>query len=437
MATGCATTSPGTPRQLTGDLRQSTHEASNRRDTTRRDAGPIVGAVVADFGPSSCSGDRSGAPRVTRHVVFVRAEDGRPLTPTTPARARRLLKAGVARRVWSKLGTFGIQLATAGRAKCPATTLGMDPGAGREGYVVLCGTEASVAVQLVLPTVEATLHRLRQRRQMRRERRQRRGRGMHDRRGVNSRRGRACVRASEERAALAVPTASRLHLIWALLACYPVQQLAVEIAFPRRRGQRCENHEMLHEVFATLRARGIAIAEVGSLDSQRRRQRLGLEKAAIKTANSFWAHCSDALAVVSVVTGELDIAHGPFLSVSDRWRPVLRGGAWQRRNPGCGGRAGSVSKGCLGGTPDGQVGLVLGFWNGSWVIGPDPGRRQRVPHLSWTSGQYAVLARAMAPYPSQAAWDAQVAAAGTPWPQLRVERSRSATALARRETPRP
>ncbi|MCI0709370.1 MAG: RRXRR domain-containing protein, partial [Chloroflexi bacterium] len=31
-----------------------------------------------------------------KHTVFVLNNEGRPLTPTTPARARKLLKAGVA-----------------------------------------------------------------------------------------------------------------------------------------------------------------------------------------------------------------------------------------------------------------------------------------------------------------------------------------------------
>jgi hypothetical protein len=43
------------------------------------------------------------------HSVFVLSVEGKPLTPTTPARARKLLRGGVARRVWSN-STFGVQL---------------------------------------------------------------------------------------------------------------------------------------------------------------------------------------------------------------------------------------------------------------------------------------------------------------------------------------
>src|SRR5690348_1385940 len=55
------------------------------------------------------TGDRPGrmsAP--SGHSVFVLDCHGRPLTPTTPAKARKLLRAGVAVKVWSQFGTFGI-----------------------------------------------------------------------------------------------------------------------------------------------------------------------------------------------------------------------------------------------------------------------------------------------------------------------------------------
>jgi hypothetical protein len=45
----------------------------------------------------------------SRHSVFVLDPDGKPLTPTTPAKARKLLRGGVAKKVRSQLGTFGIQ----------------------------------------------------------------------------------------------------------------------------------------------------------------------------------------------------------------------------------------------------------------------------------------------------------------------------------------
>jgi hypothetical protein len=47
---------------------------------------------------------------MSSHSVFVLGVDGKPLTPTMPSRARKLLRAGVAKPVWSKFSTFGIQM---------------------------------------------------------------------------------------------------------------------------------------------------------------------------------------------------------------------------------------------------------------------------------------------------------------------------------------
>ncbi|CAA9256339.1 MAG: hypothetical protein AVDCRST_MAG93-1992, partial [uncultured Chloroflexia bacterium] len=62
------------------------------------------------------------------HSVFVLAEDGTAVTPTTPSRARKLLNAGAAKPVWSKFNTFGIRLTTPSRHETPLTTLGVDHG---------------------------------------------------------------------------------------------------------------------------------------------------------------------------------------------------------------------------------------------------------------------------------------------------------------------
>ena len=68
------------------------------------------------------------------HSVFVLDPSGKPLTPTTPAKARKLLRGGVARKVRSKLGTFGVQLLVSTRRETPRVALGVDHGTKFEGY---------------------------------------------------------------------------------------------------------------------------------------------------------------------------------------------------------------------------------------------------------------------------------------------------------------
>ncbi|MGD0041976.1 MAG: RRXRR domain-containing protein, partial [Isosphaeraceae bacterium] len=57
------------------------------------------------------------------HTVFVLSLDENPLTPTTPAKARKLIRGGVAKQVWSKFGTFGIQMLVSTRRETPRVAL--------------------------------------------------------------------------------------------------------------------------------------------------------------------------------------------------------------------------------------------------------------------------------------------------------------------------
>ncbi|MGB4251772.1 MAG: RRXRR domain-containing protein [Candidatus Methanoculleus thermohydrogenotrophicum] len=68
----------------------------------------------------------------------------RPLTPTTPARARLLLKQGKAKPYWNKLGIFSIILTYAVEPDNQPLVVGLDPGSSFEGWSVV-GTRETVA----------------------------------------------------------------------------------------------------------------------------------------------------------------------------------------------------------------------------------------------------------------------------------------------------
>src|SRR5260370_28663454 len=108
-----------------------------------------------------------------KHTVFVLNLDGKPLTPTTPARARKLLKAGAAQKVWSKFNTFGIQLLTRTAEHTPLTTLGYDQGTKFEGYAVVCGAENNLAVKVDLPAKKPIVKKVKNRHTLRRAKRAR------------------------------------------------------------------------------------------------------------------------------------------------------------------------------------------------------------------------------------------------------------------------
>jgi hypothetical protein len=56
---------------------------------------------------------------MSAHNVFVLDKEGNPLTPTKPAKAKKLMKAGVAKPVWNKFGQFGIQMLVDTRKETP------------------------------------------------------------------------------------------------------------------------------------------------------------------------------------------------------------------------------------------------------------------------------------------------------------------------------
>ena len=82
-----------------------------------------------------------------KHPVFVLGIDGKPLTPTNFRKAKKLIKGGVAKKVWSKFGTFGIQMLVETRKEKPDTCLGIDTGSKFEGYSIVCGTENNLNIK--------------------------------------------------------------------------------------------------------------------------------------------------------------------------------------------------------------------------------------------------------------------------------------------------
>ena len=78
---------------------------------------------------SGCNRPKWSA-RMSRHSVFVLDVDGKPLTPTTPAKAKKLMKGKVAKPKWNKFGQFGIQMLEETRKETPKAVLGVDTDGG-------------------------------------------------------------------------------------------------------------------------------------------------------------------------------------------------------------------------------------------------------------------------------------------------------------------
>src|SRR5919201_4526610 len=166
------------------------------------------------------------------HSVFVLSQDGTPLTPTTPARARRLLQGGQAKPVWSKVGTFGIQMLVPTRQEHPRAGIGVDHGAVAEGYAVVCGTENVLAVKLDLPDKAQVVRKLEKRRLLRRARRARKLR-RRPKRCQNRRRSAGGIAPSQRALVLA-----REKMLTTLARMYPLTVAGVEEVCFDHRGHR-------------------------------------------------------------------------------------------------------------------------------------------------------------------------------------------------------
>lgn len=326
------------------------------------------------------------------HIVFVLAVDGKPLTPTTPAKARKLLKSGVAKPVWSKFGTFGIQMLVETRTEVPETVIGVDTGSKFEGYVVLCGQENNLAIKLDLPNKKQIVRKMNERRWLRRGRRQRNCRRRPAR--FNNRRRDGFMSPSQ-----AVIVKSRLSVLRELFGIYPITAVGLEdVRFNHakyRWGQHFSTAEIgKQEMRNFFSGHGVELFEFQGWETKPLREGYNYLKSGDKSADKFEAHCTDALALACEVGPGTRVEPGRFLVVDDTYRPVRR--QLHDTQPTTGGNRDVYSqgtvfglrKGLLIGTQRGAVGQLCGSINGAFKYYYARGRRRQAKDLAWVSNNF-------------------------------------------------
>jgi hypothetical protein len=328
------------------------------------------------------------------YTVFVLGIDGKPLTPTTPAKARKLLTAGVAKKIWSKFGTFGIHLKEQTRQETPLTTLGYDPGSKFEGYAVVCDQENSLSVKVDLPDKDKIVKKLKKRMTLRRCRRYRKCRRrparFHNR-----------VRAGFIAPSQRVIVQSRLKLLGALFAIYPISRVGLEDVRFNHAKQRWGKHFSTAEIgkkrlLEFLQEHGVQISLFQGFKTQELRVSYGYHKTTKKAADTFIAHCTDALTLACSVGSGRRVEPGLFLIVDDTYRSFRR--KLQDEEPAQGGKRekyshGSVfgvQKGRLIGARNGKQGQLCGEYKGGFRFYDQCGKRQNSTRLSWISTQFVI-----------------------------------------------
>lgn len=338
---------------------------------------------------------------MSAHTVFVLDINGSPLTPTTPARARKLLKAGVAKPQWSKCGTFGIRMLEKTRQEIEEGALGVDNGTKFEGYSVVIGNENPLNIKLDLPDKKKIVRKLKERRALRRARRFRHCRRRPAR--FDNRRRQNWLAPSQ-----AVIVFSRLKVIRELFRIYKIHAVGFEdVRFNHARKRWGANFSTV-EIGKTrikdfFRSHGTQIFDYCGHETQGLREKYGYRKTRVKSADKFTAHCSDSLAIaVEVSTGEY-VNPGRFLVVNDTYRPVRRrlhdtqfskGGI---RHPYSKGSIFGTRKGVLIGLKNGAIGQLCGESKGAFRYYRPDGKRGQAKTIAWISNHFFIREDANSP----------------------------------------
>ncbi|MCI0491089.1 MAG: RRXRR domain-containing protein, partial [Blastocatellia bacterium] len=340
------------------------------------------------------SGSRSYIDTKSRksHSVFVLSKKGKPLTPTTSAKARKLLRGRVAKPVWSKFNTFGIQMLVETNEETPHTILGVDNGTKFEGYSVVCGEENNLNIKLDLPDKKQIVKKLEKRKILRRAKRHRKCRRRPKR--FDNRRRKDFLAPSQ-----AVIVNSRLKVMKELFRIYPIRFVGFEdVGFNHSEKRWGANFSTVEIGKARLRAftasHSAQVFEFKGHETQELRKKYGYPKTRVKSADKFTAHCSDSLALaVEVGPGEY-IEPGKMIVVDDTYRPVRRqltdtqpakGGV---RAPYSRGTVFGFRKGLLIGTTTGKIGRLCGEYLGGFRYYDSAGKRQSAKRLSFACGHF-------------------------------------------------
>lgn len=264
----------------------------------------------------------NGGGMSAKHNVFVLGVNGKPLTPTTSTKARKLMKGNQAKPVWNKFSQFGIQMLVKTRIETPKTVLGIDNGTKFEGYSLISGNENIMNVMWLLPDKKKTVRKIEERKRLRRARR---GRNCRRRPSRFDNRNRDGFIAPSQK----VMVDSRLKCIREFFKCYPIQKVAIEdVRFNHRDKKWGKNFStveigknMIEKYIISNISRENYIKFDG-FESQTIRTKLGLKKSTQKDKQSFDSHCVDSFSIAYAISSA-----EPNLNiyvVDDAYRPVRR-----------------------------------------------------------------------------------------------------------------
>lgn len=230
-------------------------------------------------------------------------QDGKPLMPCIPPKARRLIKAGQAKPRWSKLGIFYIQLTyTVEQPNNQTLVVGVDPGSSFEGYSVV-GVQDTV-LNIMAEALVHVKKAVEVRRTMRRARRHRKC-------------WRRPIRANRLCHKIRIPPSTRsrweakARIVAQLGKILPVTDVIVEdvqaTTFKGKGGQWNSQFSPIQvgkeHLYHLLTKQGLTLNLCKGHQTADLRTTYGLTKTTQKDKQAFNSHCVDAWVMAASVSG--------------------------------------------------------------------------------------------------------------------------------------
>lgn len=228
----------------------------------------------------------------------------KPLMPTSPTRARLLLKLGKAKAYWNKLGIFCIILQKEVEPDNQQMVIGIDPGSSFEGWSVV-GTKDTVLNGMS----EAPTHikdALEVRRNMRRARRHR-NMWRREARFDNRLRDKKSLPPS-----IHARWNAKLRILKQLIKVLPITDVVVEdVQAVTKKGCKRWNanfspiEQGKQWLYSQIRALGFNLHIKQGWETKDFRDQFGLKKTSLKSKQSFSSHAVDAWVMAASVSGAL------------------------------------------------------------------------------------------------------------------------------------
>lgn len=232
-------------------------------------------------------------------------QNGTPLMPCKPAKARKLIEGGQAIGKWNKLGVFYIQLKyVVEKPDNQRIVVGVDPGSKWEGYSVNGEQETVINIMAEAADGKSIKKKLETRCNMRRARRHRK-KWRRSARFNNRLKGKERIAPSTR-----ARWEAKFRIVQQLAKIIPISDVAVEDvkAKTRKNGKRWNSsfspvQAGKSHLYSLLGKDGFRVWKFAGWDVAEERKSMGLRKTSDKSEWSFASHAVDSFVLSALVTG--------------------------------------------------------------------------------------------------------------------------------------